>query len=62
MTAGGPVFPANSGYAQLKELCGAFYGIPETVLFSAEGLDLFGADPEALVRKAKETIDRYFEA
>ena len=60
MTAGGPVFPANSGYAQIKELCDAFYGIPETVLFSAEGLDLFGVDPEALLRAAKDSMDRYF--
>ena len=61
MTAGGPVYPANSGYAQIRELCGAFYGIPQTVLFSAEGLDLFGTDAEALVREAKKRIDRYFE-
>ena len=61
MTAGGPIFPANSGYAQVKELCEAFYGIPETILFSAEGLDLRGADPAALLREAKAAVDRYFE-
>lgn len=61
MTAGGPVMPANSGYAQIKELCETFYGIPETVLFSAQGLDLWGADPAAIVRQAKSEIDRYFE-
>ena len=61
MTAGGPILPANAGYAHVKELCGAFYGIPETVLFSAEGLDLRGADPNALLREAKRAVDRYFE-
>ena len=59
-TAGGPIFPANTGYSHVKELCGAFYGIPETVLFSAQGLDLRGADPAALLRAAKDGIDRYF--
>ena len=61
MTAGGPILPANSGYAQIRELCEAFYGIPETVLFSAEGLDLRGADPAALLREAEDAVDRYFE-
>lgn len=60
MTAGGPVMPGNSGYAQLRELCQSFYGIPEIPLFCAEGLDLRGADPAALLRGAIEKIDAYF--
>ena len=60
MTAGGPIMPANSGCAQIKELCETFYGIPETVLFSAEALDLYGADPEAIVKEALTSIDAWF--
>ena len=61
-TAGGPILPANSGYAQLRELCEAFYGIPETLFFSAEGLDLRGADVPALLSKAEAEIDAFFAA
>ena len=61
MTAGGPILPANSGWAQMKELCETFYGIPETVLFSAEGLDLRGADPTAIVNDALAEIDNWFQ-
>lgn len=60
MTAGGPILPPNEGFAYLDSLCRTFYGIPETVLFSAEGLDLRGADPAAIVSRAKSVIDRYF--
>ena len=59
-TAGGAILPSNAGYAQVKELCGTFYGIPETVLFSAEGLDLWGADVSALLSDAAARIDAFF--
>ena len=60
MTAGGPILPANSGFAQIRELCGTFYGIPETVLFSAEGLDLRGADVSQILSDALAEIDAWF--
>lgn len=60
MTAGGPIMPANSGFAQLRELCTCFYGIPETVLFAAQGLDLRGADVEAILSDTAERIDKWF--
>ena len=59
-TAGGAILPSNAGYAQVKELCETFYGIPETVLFSAEGLDLWGADVPALLSAAAARIDAFF--
>lgn len=43
-TAGGPVFDGNMGYRYLKTLAHSFWGIPETVLFQAERLDIAGAD------------------
>ena len=60
MTAGGPVFPPNQGFAYLDSLCKSFYGIPETQLFAAEGLDLRGADVPALMSAAKAEIDAWF--
>ena len=61
MTAGGPILPANSGYAQIRELCRSFYGIPEVVLFAAQGLDLRGADVPALLASAERSIDDWFD-
>ena len=60
MTAGGPIMQANSGFAQLRELCACFYGIPETVLFAAQGLDLRGADVEEIMAEASNRIDSWF--
>lgn len=60
MTAGGPIMPANSGFAQLRELCSCFYGIPDTVLFAAQGLDLRGADVEEIMAEASNRIDTWF--
>lgn len=60
MTAGGPIMPANSGFAQIRELCAGFYGIPETVLFAAQGLDLRGEDVEAILSDTAERIDKWF--
>ncbi len=60
-TAGAPELPDEFGYGYVKALCGFYYGIPETVLFQASGLDIFGADTEAILRAARTDIDRYFE-
>ena len=60
MTAGGPILPPNQGFAYLDTLCKTFYGIPETVLFAAQGLDLRGAEVPALMSAAKAEIDAFF--
>ncbi len=60
-TVGAPGLPDDFGYGYVKALCSIYYGIPETVLFQASGLDLFGADTEALLQNARIDIDRYFE-
>ena len=61
MTAGGPILPPNHGFAYVRDLASVFYGIPETVLFSAEMLDIPGQDVERRLREAEEQIDAYFE-
>lgn len=56
-TAGGPVLPAHMGFSYVDGLAKSYFGIPETVLFSAENLDILGADTAAILTKAKEEID-----
>jgi FMN-dependent NADH-azoreductase len=55
-TAGGSV-GQNMGYEYIRALCGRFYGIPETICFKAEGLDVAGADVTAIMQKAEQEID-----
>ena len=59
-TAGGPVLPSHMGFSYVDALAKNYFGIPETVLFSAENLDVVGADTAAILSKAKEEIDNYW--
>ncbi len=52
-TAGGPIF-ANFGYDYCKAVCEGYFGIRDCVCVKAEGLDIDGADVEAIMAKAKE--------
>lgn len=56
-TAGGPVLPSHMGFSYVDALAKSYFGIPETVLFSAENLDVVDADTTAILSKAKEEID-----
>ncbi len=60
-TAGGPIFSEEYGYGYVKALAEGFYRIPETTLIKAEGLDLPGADVEAILRQAERDVDRMTE-
>ncbi len=59
-TAGGPVRNHDYGFGFVKGLGGEFYGIGDAVLFCAEGIDLAGADAEAILAEAEKKIDRAF--
>ena len=59
-TAGGPVRSHDYGFGYVKALGEEFYGVTDAVLFCAEGLDLVGADAEAILEKTEEQIDRAF--
>ena len=61
MTAGGPIVPPNHGYAYVRDLCTTFYGIADTVLFSAEMLDVVGMDEDAIVAQAISRVDDFFQ-
>lgn len=59
-TAGGPTLPSHMGFSYVDALAKSYFGIPKTVLFSAENLDVVGADTAAILSKAKEEIDNYW--
>ena len=56
-TSGGFIGKNNFGFDYVKALAESFFGISEVVFFSAEGLDIFGADINAIMEKAKEKIN-----
>ncbi len=55
-TAGGNYVPEDFGFGYVKALAQGFYGIPEVKLIKAVGLDLDGADPEAILRAAEKAV------
>ena len=59
-TAGGPVLPSHMGFDYVNALAKNYFSIDETALFSAENLDVMGADTEAILRQAREQIDAYW--
>ena len=60
-TAGGTIFNEQFGFGYIDSLAELFYGIEERKLFKAEGLDIYGADVQAILDGAKAEIDRYFK-
>lgn len=55
-TAGGKFLP-NFGYDYIKVLCKELYGIKNTELVYAEGLDIVGNDVQEIMKNAKRKID-----
>lgn len=60
-TAGGPLPEHDGAFDYISALARGFFGIPEVVRFFADGLDLYGADVEALLGEAMARIDRALE-
>ena len=58
-TAGGPVGQVHLGYEYLKALSTRYFGIPETVCFCAEKLDIVGADVEGILARTRAEIDQW---
>ena len=56
-TAGGPIIN-NFGYDYTCALARAFYGINDVSCVSAQGLDIYGADVDAIMLSAKECVKR----
>ena len=55
-TAGGFIEQNDFGFSYIKTLAQNFFGINEIYRYTAEGLDIFGADADAIMRKAKAEI------
>ena len=55
-TAGGFIGQNDFGFAYVKALAQNFFGITQIHRYSAEGLDIFGADVQTIMGKAKAAI------
>ena len=55
-TSGGDFAPDEFGYGYVDALAKNYYGIQETKLIKATGLDLVGADPEVILKKCMDDI------
>ena len=55
-TSGGYIGENNFGFDYVKALAEKFFGIADVQFFSAEGLDIFGADVKKIMMDAKEHI------
>ena len=55
-TAGGNAVPEEFGFGYVRVLAQNFYGIPDVRLIKAEGLDIVGADVEAIIQVVEKTI------
>ena len=55
-TSGGFIGANNFGFDYIKALATAFFGIRDVSFFSAEGLDIEGADVSRILQKAKENM------
>ncbi len=56
-TAGGKYVPEEFGYGYIKALAQNFYGIKDTELIMATGLDVMGADTDAIMQEAIRRIE-----
>ena len=61
-TSGGSIGELNLGYEYLEKLCKVYYGINETVCYTAEGLDIEGNSVEEIMKEAEEkAVQKYRE-
>ena len=57
-TSGGPAETDPFGFGYVEALAKNYWGIPEVRRIAATGLDIVGADVEAILRSAEAEIDR----
>ena len=55
-TAGGFIGENNFGFDYVKALATGLFGIEDVSFFSAEGLDIYGADVASIMQKAKDNM------
>lgn len=61
-TAGGYYVPADFGFGYVKALAENYYGIHDVRLIEASGLDIYGADVDAILTSAEENISEEVDA
>ena len=59
-TAGGNFVPEEFGFGYVKALAQNYYGIQNVSIVKAEGLDIYGADVEAIMKAAGGTLSELF--
>ena len=57
-TAGGYIVSDEFGFGYIKNVSEMFYGIKKFDYIKAEGMDIFGADVDDIIKKAQEDIDK----
>ena len=55
-TSGGFIGENNFGFEYIRAAAKGFFGIGNVKFFSAEGLDIYGADTDGIMNKAKENM------
>ncbi len=60
VTTAGGIINDEFGYGYIRSLASDFYGIKDTVMIRAEGLDIIGADIDLIISQARKTIDELF--
>ena len=60
-TSGGYIGNNNFGFDYVKALAETFFGINDISFYSAEGLDIFGADVKGIMDEAKEQITNSYK-
>ena len=55
-TSGGPLVYDAAGYGYIRHPCTEFYGIQDVRLVKAEGLDIVGADVQAIMADAENQV------
>ena len=56
-TSGGPIISDDFGFGYIKSLAENFYGIKDIAYIKAQGLDIWGANIQEILEKAKNDID-----
>ena len=60
-TAGGYIGGSNFGFDYIKWVFSTLFGIKDISFFSAEGLDIYGNDPERILQDAVENIRQHLK-
>lgn len=55
-TAGGAFVPEEFGFGYVKALAQGFYGIKDVEMIKATGLDIYGADVDAIMKEAIHSV------